>query len=95
MKEEKLFKIIEQLYYDYDGKTTSRKFYIKEKIILFGFIPYWKYIKHQECNWSDCYMTKTPFNSQKEASDFIKTVLCPNIPRGKYIKNTVETIKCS
>jgi hypothetical protein len=84
------YQIIRKEYHDENGIATGPTFYVRE---LKSFLIYWKrwvYIKHTTCDWGDCYKERTSFDSQKEARNFIKDVLCTNLLREKYTSSVVE-----
>jgi len=42
----------------------------------------------------DCYKTRTTFATLEKAQQFIKDVLCPELPRNKSRIKEVEIITC-
>jgi hypothetical protein len=87
------FKIKHYEYLNGKGKVTNEHYYIQEwKKFLWW--SYWKDIKHTTCGYSDCYKTSTTFETLEEAQQFIREVLCPEIPRDKSRIKEVEIITC-
>jgi hypothetical protein len=54
-------------------------------------LSYLKDIQHEEYLG---YKTRTKFKTLTEARDFVKEVLCPNLPRDSHRKTIVDVIDC-
>lgn len=93
MKEQANFLIKHYEYFNKEGKVTNEYYYIQEwKRFLWW--SYWKDIKHTECNWGDCCKTRTTFKTLEEAQQFIREVLCPEIPRDVSREKVVDEMVC-
>jgi len=91
---DKEFKIFEESYYDKYGNVKEVTFFIKEKRYFLG-IPYWKSITHRECGYGDCYKVKTRFETEVGAINFVKNILCKNVPKESHVVKEVNNINCS
>lgn len=93
MKAKANFLIKQYEYFDEKGNVSNRYYYIQEwKKFLWW--SYWKDIKHTECGWGDCYKTRTTFKTVEEAQDFVRDVLCPELPRETRRETTVDEMVC-
>ena len=80
-------------YLNEKGKVTDEHYYIQEwKKFLWW--SYWKDIKHTTCGYSDCYKTRTTFKTLEEAQQFIREVLCPEIPRDRSRETIIDIVNC-
>jgi len=87
------FRIKHYEYFNESGKLQHEYYYIQEwKKFLWW--SYWKDIKHTECGMGDCYKTRTTFATLEKAQQFIKDVLCPELPREKSRETEVALISC-
>ena len=87
------FRIKHYEYFNKNGKVATEYYYIQEfKKCLWW--SYWKDIKHEEYDWGDCYRTRTTFKTLEKAQQFIREVLCPELPRDRSREKIVETITC-
>jgi len=87
------YRIFERYYCDEYGNINNHEFLIKISKTFFG-LKYWKFIKHRECGWGDCYNVPTKFNSEEKAREFIQNILCKNIPRQEWISTPIKDISC-
>ena len=93
MKTQANFLIKHYEYFNENGKVTNEHYYIQEwKRFLWW--SYWKDIKHTECGFGDCYKTRTTFNTIEEAKDFVRNVLCPELPRDNRRETVVDEMVC-
>ena len=93
MKEQANFIIKHYEYFNEDGKVTNEYYYIQEwKKFLWW--SYWKDINHTECGYSDCYKTRTKFKTLEDAQQFIREVLCSELPRDKSKETVVNEMVC-
>ena len=88
------YKVFRQTYFDKDGREGSyRTYFIKQRKVFLG-IEWWAVVKHKESGYYDSYMTKTTFPTAEKAEAFIKDVLCPGVPRNKFVTEEVKSIGC-
>ena len=93
MKAQSNFLIKKYEYFNEMGKLHHSYYYIQEwKKLLWW--SYWADIKHEECGMEGCYKTRTTFKTLKEAQDFVRDVLCPELPRDNCRETTVEEMVC-
>ena len=69
------YRIIEGIYKDEYGKEQRKVYYIQKRKSFLG-IKWWRYQKHLECGWGDCYDVNTEFKTYEDANKFIQTHLC-------------------
>lgn len=87
------FRVKHYEYFNEKGKVTNEYYYIQEwKKFLWW--SYWKDIEHEEWGWGDCYKVRTEFETIEEAQQFIREVLCPELPRDKCREKIVDEIVC-
>jgi len=87
------FRVKHYEYFNEEGKLQHEYYYIQEwKRFLWW--SYWKNIKHTECGMGDCYKTRTTFATLEKAQQFIREVLCPELPRDNRRESVVEIITC-
>lgn len=89
------YSIIEQNRFNLKGGLEHINFQIRYRKSFYGLFTYWKYITHQDCGWGDCYDSITNFGTKKEATIFIKEILCPGKTYDGWETNTVDEITCS
>jgi hypothetical protein len=87
------FRVKHYEYFNENGKVANEYYFIQQRI-KFLWKYYWEDIKHEECVWGDCYKTRTTFATLEEAQQFIREVLCPELPRNKSRIKEVEIITC-
>jgi len=87
------YKIYEKYYHNKHGKIENTKFFIKKKKTFLG-ITRWKNVTHTECGYGDCWNEITTFRTEEEAEEFIKDILCPEIPRQKWIETPIKEMTC-
>ena len=87
------FKVFKQTYFTNEGREQLQYYFIKQRKTFLG-IKYWKDIKHKESSWSGSYMARTQFNNVEQAEKFIQDILCPGVPRNKWIATEVKSMKC-
>jgi len=76
------------------GKIIHEYYYILEfKKYWFG-ISRWKKVCHEECNENGCYGIETKFHTLEDAQNFVREVLCPEIPRNASVERTVDEMVC-
>lgn len=92
-KNMKTFRIKHYEYLNEKGKVTNEYYYIQEWKRFFWW-SHWNDIEHLECNWGDCCKTRTTFKTLEEAQQFIREVLCPEIPRDKSRETVVDEMVC-
>ena len=93
MKTQSNFLIKKYEYFDEKGNLSNEYYYIQEwKKFLWW--SYWKDIKHEECGWDDSNTIRTQFKTLEEAQDFVRNVLCPEIPRDGHRESVVEEMVC-
>ena len=93
MKAQSNFLIIHHEYFDEKGKLSTEYYYIQERK-KFLWWSYWKDIEHEECGWDSCYKTRTRFKTLEEAQDFVRNVLCPEVPRETRRETIVDEMVC-
>ena len=93
MKKRANFIIKHYEYFNEKGKVTIKHYYIQEwkKFLWWSYL---KDIKHTECGMSDCYKTRTTFATLEDAQQFIRKVLCPELPRDKSREAVVDEMVC-
>jgi len=90
-----MYKIFEKHYHDKYGEVKEpSKFFIKKKKTFLG-ITRWKDVTHTECGYCDCYNVATTFKSEEAAREFIRNVLCKNVPREKWIVTPIREMSCN
>ena len=87
------FKIFKQTYFDSDGIEYTKYYFIKQRKTFLG-LEYWKDIRHKESGYMDSYMARTQFSSVEKAEAFIRDVLCPGVPRNKFVEVEVKSMGC-
>lgn len=87
------YKIFKYEYFDEYGVCKNSYYYVKY-LKKFLWWTYWKEIKHTECGWGDCYLTRTTFKTEKDALEFINQILCPNQTRDGHQHTEIKTIEC-
>jgi hypothetical protein len=98
MKAQSNFLIKHYQYFDEKGKCLNEYYYIQE-FKKFLWWSYWSDITHQECEWDaslwdDSNRIRTTFKTIEEARDFVRNVLCPEIPRKNSRETIVEEMVC-
>jgi len=89
MKTQSNFRIKHCEYFDEKGNLLDMYYYIQEwKKFLWW--SYWEDIKHETCEYGDRYKKRTTFNTIEEAKDFVRNILCPELPRQSCIENVVD-----
>ena len=89
----KEFKITKEVYYSADGTQCTPSYHALQKKYFLG-IPYWSMAKKTESGWgSGDYKTPLAFSTVEEAETFIKEVLCPKVPREKWVTTEVQRIE--
>jgi len=93
MKSQANFLIKHYEYFDEKGNLSNEYYYIQEwKKFLWW--SYWKDINHETWGYDDCYKVRTTFKTLKEAQDFVRNVLCPEIPRDSRKETVVDEMVC-
>ena len=93
MKAQANFLIKHYEYFNRKGKVSREYYYIQEwKRFLWW--SYWKDIEHTVCGWGDCYKVRTTFKTLEEAQDFVRNVLCPELPRENRRETAVDEMVC-
>ncbi len=93
MKAQANFLIKHYEYFNRKGNISCEYYYIQEwKRFLWW--SYWSDIKHEECCWGDCYKTRTKFDTIEEARDFVRNVLCPELPKEGSRETVVDEMVC-
>ncbi len=93
MKAQANFLIKHYEYFDEKGKVSHEYYYIQEwKKFLWEYR--WVDITHRECVMGDCYKTRTTFKTLEEAKDFVRNVLCPELPRETRREKVVDEMVC-
>ena len=93
MKAQANFLIKKYEYFDEKGKLYHSYYYIQEwKKFLWW--SYWADIIHTECGYGDCYKVRTKFKTVEQAKDFVRNVLCPEIPREARRETVVNEMVC-
>ena len=87
------FKVFKQTYFDNDGIEYTKYYFIKQRKMFLG-MEWWKDVRHKESGYMDSYMTRTTFPTAEKAEAFIKDVLCPGVPRNKFVTVEVKSIGC-
>jgi hypothetical protein len=87
------FKIFKQTYFDNNGLEYTKYYFIKQRKMFLG-MEWWKDVRHRESGYGDSYMARTEFSTVDRAEVFIKNVLCPGVPRDKFIEVGVKSIEC-
>jgi hypothetical protein len=87
------YKIFKQTYFDDEGKEYTKHYFIKQRKEFLG-MEWWKEIRHKESGFMDSYMARTTFSTAERAEKFIKEVLCPGVPRNKFIEVEIKSIGC-
>jgi len=87
--------IIDVSRYGEKGELENTLYQIRYRKKWLGMISYWKYITHRECGMSDCYDSRTQFDTIENAEKMIKEVLCPNKIYDGWSTTTVGKIKCT
>jgi len=93
MKAQSNFLIKKYEYFNERGKLHHSYYYIQEwKKLLWW--SYWKDITQSECGYDACYKVRITFKTVEEAKDFVRNVLCPEVPRENCRETTVEEMVC-
>ena len=93
MKAQSNFLINHYERFDEYGKLQREYYYIQEwKRLLWWYR--WVDIKHEECGYGDCYKIRTTFKTLEEARNFVREVLCPEIPRDGSREKVVDEMVC-
>lgn len=93
MKPQANFLIKHYEYFDEKGKLYHEYYYIQEwKKFLWW--SYWKDIRHEEYRNCDSYKVRTEFKTLEDAQNFVREVLCPEIPRDGRRVTTVDEMIC-
>jgi hypothetical protein len=91
MKTQANFLIKHYEYFNENGNVSHEYYYIQEwKKSLWW--SYWKDIKHTESGNGS--KTRTTFKTLEEAKDFVRNVLCPELPRETRRETTVDEMVC-
>jgi hypothetical protein len=87
MKQQANFLIKHYEYFNENGNVSHEYYYIQEwKKSLWW--SYWKDIKHTE------YKNRTTFKTLEEAQDFVRNVLCPELPKENSRETVVDEMVC-
>lgn len=93
MKAQANFLIKHYEYFDENGKLSHEYYYIQEwKKFLWW--SYWKDVTHTVCGYGDCTKTRTTFKTLKKAQEFVREVLCPELPRESRRETVVDEMVC-
>ena len=93
MKTQSNFRIRHHEYFNEKGELYVEFYYIQEwKRFLWW--SRWKDVTHTECEYGDCYETRTKFKTLEEAQSFVRNVLCPEIPRDACRETVVDEMVC-
>ena len=84
-----MYKIFKKERYNDWGRIESTRYIIKERKSFLG-IPYWRTVNYG--TWS----RNEPlcFNNADEAKEFIRDILCPEIPRDKWVETPIQDFYC-
>ena len=93
MKPQANFLIKKYEYFNEKGNLSGEYYYIQEwKTFLWW--SYWKDIKHEECFYGDCDKVRTKFSTIEDAKDFVRNVLCPELPIASSRETVVDEMVC-
>ena len=84
-----MYKIFKKERYNELGRIESTRFIIKKRKSFMG-IAYWREVKYSTWAGHD----PIGFPNVKEANDFIKDILCPNVPRDKWVETPIKDFYC-
>lgn len=80
--------VVKHVYYNEYGKPADKPTYY----IRFKRKWRWRWVKHTECGWGDCYSTRTGFKTEEDAVQFISDVLVPGRPYDTDEETVISTI---
>jgi hypothetical protein len=84
-----MYKIFKKERYNEYGRIEYTRFIIKQRK-SFLWTGYWRTINHSTYAGN----TTMYFNSKEDAKEFIRDILCPNVPREKWIETPIEEVSC-
>lgn len=87
------YKIYKKCYHNKDGEIENVTFFIKKKKKFLG-RTYFKNVEHVQGGYDGNYRMTTTFKTEEEAKEFILKVLCPGIPRQKWVETPIKEISC-
>jgi hypothetical protein len=84
-----MYKIFKKEYYNEHGRIETTRFIIKKRKSFMG-IAYWREVRHSTWAGND----PMQFNTSAEAKEFIRDILCPEVPREKWIETPIQDFYC-
>jgi len=81
-------------YYNELGIPNAAYYRVYTKKKFLGFFPYKKYASETQCGMGDCYTVPLVFTCKKEATTFIKSILCKLIKTETTERFTISVVDC-
>lgn len=88
------YQIIKNQYIDGCGNCHTPYFTIRYKVPFLFRWWRWKFVKHMDCGWGDCYYKVTNFKTLEDAQSFANKFICGGGVYDGTKTEIVEHTKC-
>jgi hypothetical protein len=81
-------------YYNELGIPDAPYYRVYTKKKFLGLFLYSSYATETRCGWGDCYNAPIDFKTAKEATEFIKSILCKSIKTETTKRFIIASVDC-